>query len=139
MTTSFELVHTVSDWCDGPIGGVADHEGKPHLYEAEWDDDLEQFGPRFRLSPLDDATRDLAIEKHAIWLRWDAAFRAGAAEQSTHPALPSERARHDELQAELATRLVIDPARAFVMCGEFRWTPRPPGQPLVEVRWHAPA
>lgn len=127
----------MSDWYDGPIGGVADYRGRPHLYEAQWDDEVEQFGPRFLLSPLDDATRDLAIEDWEIWLRWDAAFKAGATDESTHPALPAERARHEQLQVELALRLVIDPAQSFVMFGEFRWTPRPPDLPLAEVRWYA--
>ena len=139
MDTVFEVVHTMTDWYDGPVRGVADYRGRPHLYEAEWDDVRDEFGPRFRLSPIDDVTRDLALEDWAIWLRWDVAFKAGATDQSTHPALPSERARHEELQAELATRLVLDPARAFIVCGEFRWTPRPPSLPLAEVRWYAPA
>ena len=139
VSALFELVHTMSDWYDGPIGGVAVYRGRPHLYQAQWDTDTQQFGPLFRLVPLDDATRDLAIEDWEIWLRWDAAFKAGATDVSTHPALPAERARHEELQAQLATRLIIDSARAFVMSGEFRWTQRPRGWPLVEVRWYDPA
>jgi hypothetical protein len=139
VSALFESVHTMTDYYDGPVRGVADYCGRPHLYEARWDDVREEFGPRFQLSPLDDATRDLAIEDWAIWLRWEAAFKAGLVDQASHPALPSERARHVELQAELATRLVVDPARAFIMCGEFRWIPRPPCWPLAEVRWYDPA
>jgi hypothetical protein len=139
MTFMFESVHTMSDWYDGPIGGVADCAGRPHVYEALWDEELQRFGPRFRLSPIDAATLALAVEDWQIWLRWDEAFRAGAVDESTHPALPAERARHEELHALLAAKLVVDQERAFVVCGEFRWTPRPPGKPLAEVRWHSPA
>ncbi|HMS02989.1 MAG TPA: hypothetical protein PKE51_08440 [Gemmatimonadaceae bacterium] len=79
------------------------------MYQALWDARLQQFGPHFRLSPIDPEIRDLAVEDWEIWLRWDEAHRAGAVDQSTFPALPADRARHEELQALLAPSLVFDP------------------------------
>jgi hypothetical protein len=34
----YERVHTMTDYYDGPRKGLANFEGMPHLYEAEWDD-----------------------------------------------------------------------------------------------------
>jgi hypothetical protein len=36
---AFERVHTMTDYYDGPRGGIADFRGTPHLYESEWRDD----------------------------------------------------------------------------------------------------
>ncbi len=53
MERSFEHVYTVTDYYDGPRGGVAEFNGVPHVYrslfldsEDEWD------AERFELSPL---------------------------------------------------------------------------------------
>ena len=136
----FELVYTITDYYDGPIGGLADYQGSPHIYEVLWNAprDSQSSDHLFRLSPVDKDTLALALEDWGIWLRWEEAFQAGMIAQSTHPALPSERARHEELQVLLATRLVIDPDRSLVMRGEFRCTPRGAMEPLTEVRWYPP-
>jgi hypothetical protein len=136
----FELVHTYTDWYDGPIGGLADYQGRPHIYEAQRNEQpgTPCFGPLFRLSPVDQDTLALALEDWGIWLRWDEAFQAGLIAQSTYPALPSDRPRYEELQGLLAGKLVLDPERAFFMCGELRCTLRGAMEPLTEVRWYPP-
>jgi hypothetical protein len=37
------------------------------------------------------------MEQWQIWLRWKAAFHANETTLETHPALPHERSRYDEL------------------------------------------
>ena len=37
----FEIVHTVTDWYDGPRRGIAELHGQPHLFESEWQDGKE--------------------------------------------------------------------------------------------------
>jgi hypothetical protein len=44
------------------------------------------------------------LEHWDIWLRWESAFHEGRTTLETHPALPEDRARHEELQALLAAQ-----------------------------------
>src|SRR5215212_8422745 len=107
----FETVHTVSDFYDGPRGGIADYNGQPHIYKA-----LCYHGADaeiFWLQPIDDETFRLAMESWAIWCRWELAFHRSETTQETHPALPRDRGRHNELEALLEAKLQIDPTRAF--------------------------
>ena len=76
----YETCYTVTDWYDGPRAGIADFRGEPHLYESEFGD----IGPNnlpdtFLLMPVDRETFERALEDYAIFLRWDAAYRAGTA------------------------------------------------------------
>jgi hypothetical protein len=116
----FETVHTCTDWYDGPRRGIADYQGRPHLYESEWKDGDDLDATTFLLSPVDDETFALAMEDWAIWRRWETAFHQGRVTQDSHPALPEERSRHEELKCMLERKLKIDPARAFRKAAEFR-------------------
>jgi hypothetical protein len=102
--TGFERVHTVTDYYDGPVRGIADFQGCPHLYEAEWDDTADQYAATFLLSPLSEEVVRLMLEDWDIWLRWEAAFHEGRTTHATHPALPEDRPRHLELRTLLAAQ-----------------------------------
>jgi hypothetical protein len=137
----FETVHTLTDWYDGPRRGIADYRGRPHLFESEWRDGEGLNADTFLLMPVDAGTFALALEDWAIWRRWEAAFSQGRATEETHPALPEERGRHEDLERLLDGRLTVDPARAVRATAEFRVRPDPEwsgygGRPL-EVRWSA--
>ena len=121
---AFDRVYTMTDYYDGPRGGVADFEGVPHLYESEWDDKADDYAPTFRLGPIPVEILDLALEDWAIWERWWVAFQAGRTTHETHPALPQERSRHLELKARLQDRLRIDPSNYVRVRGEFRRSPK---------------
>lgn len=116
-----ERVYTMTDFYDGPRGGIADFEGRPHLYESEWDDLADNYASTFRLSPVTPEVLALALEDWAIWERWLAAFNAGETTQDTHPALPADRARHEELQRALHGRLQVDPETYVRARGDFEW------------------
>lgn len=127
----FEIVYTCPDWYDGPRGGIADYEGVPHLFKSEFGDFKRKGtdkldGPfdygtdTFLLSPIDAETFRLALEDWAIWRRYETAFHQGQAALEAHPALPEERARHEELKRLLGDRLVVDPACAVRKAAEFR-------------------
>jgi hypothetical protein len=107
-----ELVHTMTDWYDGPRRGVADFEGKPHYYECPWyagiDAGSDELPGDYLLTPLDAESYRLALEDWAIWERWEAAFDAGTVTLTTHPALPEDRTRHDEIEELLRTKLVTN-------------------------------
>ena len=140
----FELVHTVTDFYDGARAGIAHLDGAPHLYQAEWDTALDDNSDTFLLMPIDEATLALALEDWAIWQRWEDAFHRGIADRESHPALPSDRERHEELKDLLVGRLRPDPKFSVRKLGEFRVRPDAATRPLgafrnLEVRWFDPA
>lgn len=102
----------MDDYYDGPRGGVADFEGRPHVYRSlfvnlgrdangQWLEDV------FVLKPIDQEMLALVLEDWGIWLRWESAFKAGAAPHDSHPALPADRARHDEIWPKLEALLEL--------------------------------
>lgn len=135
----FERVHTMTDYYDGPRGGIADYNSQPHIYESTFSDDSGGYTDIFRLSPVPNDIFILALEAWQIWLRWETAFHNGQTSQDTHPALPIDRNRHDELEAILKDRLVIDASNCLAASGEFRvrdapeWSGR--GFRPLEVKW----
>ena len=142
MVPDFERVYTVTDCYDGPREGIADYRGVPHVFRScaldaeSWDPD----DPRFSLCPISDDALSLALEDWSIWLRWEEAFHAGAVDKSTHPALPSDRARHEELATLLPEVLPTPHSGAVVMAGEFRARQPTPNTPIgvmypLEVCW----
>jgi hypothetical protein len=137
----FERVYTVVDYWDGPREGVADFQGRPHLFQAEWDKgaDDDESVRTFLLRPISHKALEAALEDWTIWLRWEQAFHAGETTEQSHPALPEDRSRHEELEATFAAEvrgLEGPPLRAH---GTFRpplgVTPtRRPSAPM-EVEW----
>lgn len=142
MKPQFERVYTMTDYYDGPRGGVANFRGAPHLYRSvyldseTWDPDED----RFELQPISSEALKLALEDWAIWRRWEDAFHAGQTDESTHPALPEDRARHEVVEAALARELAATANRRFIVRGDFRAVERPVDLPdgaisTLEVCW----
>jgi hypothetical protein len=135
----FERVYTVVGYYDGPRRGVADFNGAAHLYESEWSDIADDYTDFFNLSPVDPETFQLVQEHWQIWLRWERARHEGTVAQDTHPALPEDRARHEELEALLRPQLVTaaQPVRASATFRRDRtrpWDGKGHSPPL-EVQW----
>lgn len=137
----YETVYTVFDYWDGPRRGLADWGGKPHLYQCVFDEAADDWSNVFLLRAVDARVFKMAMEDWQVWLRWEHAFHEGHTTIETHPALPAERQRHEELKAELDKSLTLDPATAEVKAKtEFRARNdnvlRRPGmlKPLL-VRW----
>lgn len=129
-----ETVYTVTDFYDVPRTGVADCEGAPHVFEATFFDfdALSQDRPDiYLLTPISGSTLALALEDWDIWLRWSNAFLQGLTDVKTHPALPADKQRHQELQAQLKEQLSIDPHNHLLKHAVFEGSP---GQGLC-VRW----
>jgi hypothetical protein len=116
MNNQFEKVHTVTGYYDGPRSGIADYRGRPHIYESMFED-APDGSDTFRLQPIDDETFHLAMEDWEIWCRWERAFHSGQTTLATHPALPDDRARHEELKLILKRRLDVTRERAFQVKG----------------------
>jgi len=94
-----------------------------------FDDATDNYSATYFLQPLDRETFALALEDWQIWLRWDAAFKEQKATIETHPALPADRERHDELSRLLADKLVIS-ERHIIATGDFKY-----GEPTL-VKWN---
>ena len=103
----FEIVYTLTDWYDGPRRGIANYNDNPHLFESEWQDGEDLNADTFLLMPIDADTFSLALEDWSIWRRWETAFHQGGADRETHPALPEDRRRHEELDRLLQGRSML--------------------------------
>ena len=97
-TPPFEPVLTVRDWWDCPRAGVAEVDGKPHLYISTWDEAADDWSEIYTLTPLDQDTLTLVLEDYEIWRRWRLAFDAGKVALDSGPALPEDRLRLDQLR-----------------------------------------
>ncbi len=105
MNDSWQRILTQNEYYDGPVFGIAEFRGVPHVYERQWDPALDEYGEFFLLSPIEPDLLDLLMEDWEIWLRWDAAFKRGEADEKSHPALPDEQGRHQEIQELIGDRL----------------------------------
>lgn len=134
--TPYERVYTMTDYYDGPRGGIANFRGTPHAYASLFAED--EYTDVFELRPVDDETLRLALEDWEIWLRWDDAHKSGIVNLDTHPALPTDRARHDEIEPVLAARFAALPGPVIRARGNFRPThghENAGGGRWMEVQW----
>jgi hypothetical protein len=115
----FEQVYTVTDYYDGPLAGIADYRGNPHFYDRIWDAAQQEYSDLFQLSSISRSTFDCAMEDWAIWQRWELAFHTGHATIESHPALPEDRARHEELKVILSSVLKTDSSSCIIRKGLF--------------------
>ena len=140
---NFETVHTMTDYYDGPRGGIADFLGVPHVYESTYADVADKPGVAndvFRLSSVAPEIFELALEDWAIWLRWETAFHRGElTPDDAHPALLVDRVRHEELKRLLSSQLVIAKHGWVLAHAEFRVRNAPNHSGLgfhpLEVAW----
>jgi hypothetical protein len=133
----YERVFTVSEYYDGPRQGVANFCGQPYFYDCCSDGN--GYTDLFLLTPLTLTQLDLVLEDWAIWRRWELAFHSGEATEATHPALPAERDRHEQLKSILGPILRTDAERSVIQEGSFRVVDEssvPAGVMRdLEVRW----
>jgi hypothetical protein len=108
-----ERVYTYVDFFDRPLSGAADFKGGPHWYRCQFNDAVDEYERSYELAPLRADILAAEVELQDIFLAWHAALIAGETDRSTHPALPSQRARYDAL-----SRIV----REFVESADFAVT-----------------
>ena len=141
LDDGYERVFTVTEYYDGPRAGIAMFRDRPHLYHCERHAGADTYTDTFMVSPVPPDVFVLALEAWEIWLRWEAAFHSGRVAQETHPALPTDRARHQHLTQELSSNLVVDPETALRARGDFKpiapalSEERRRGMVALQVRW----
>lgn len=122
-------------WWDGPLGGIANLDGRPHYFHvSERGDEL------YDLWPVDAEMVGLELEALQIWYRWSAATPVGTIVTERYPALPGDRTRCDTVHAELERRrevlLAQVPAPIFALAVfQFPATPMSGSDTWFAVRW----
>lgn len=136
MADGFETVWTLWGYCDGPREGVADYNGRPHVFVSEWNEEADDYGNAFLLKPIDDDTFQLVMEDWCIFRRWEAAVSQGFTTFDTHPASPEDCNRREELKQRLRAPLTVDPRRAKQAYPAPTWLVEqtPAVNPIVVVR-----
>jgi len=114
-----DRILTIHDYYDGPRLGIAECNGVPHIYEAEFDHSMDEYSDTYFLSPIPPELLVLVLEDWEIWLRWEEAHKRGKVDVASHPALPEERARHEELKLLIGNRLRTDPLNRFCCKAKF--------------------
>jgi hypothetical protein len=133
-----DRVLTVNEYYDGPRLGVAELNGVPQIYEAEFDHSTDEYGDTYFLSPIDPELLALVLEDWAIWCRWDATHKRGEATLASHPALPHERKRHEELKRTIGGRLKSDPMNRLYLKAKFSFSAPEAEWDGTLVEWQAP-
>ena len=129
-----ERVHAVFDYFDGPRSGIANFHGLPHAFAGKFDDDLQDWSEFYHLKPLTDEQFRLVMTYWQIWTNWLAAYKAGDVALDTHPALPNEKALHDQIAPAVEAALTVDVANSRVVWSTFHGRLPPDGE--LEVSWN---
>lgn len=136
MCENMDQIYTVSNYYDGPIEGVTSLNGQPHTYKCLFDENEDEYSKLYSLQLISDECFNLYVEQWNIWLRWEAAFRKGTVASSSHPALPEDKKRNEELN-ELINLLthenkpILNAFRA-----EFIVPEKPCWASVWQVKWH---
>ena len=128
-------VVTIEDFWDGPRSGVAFRDGVLVAYKSLWDEDLHDYSAFYGVTAIDGNLLPLIEEKWAIWIRWSDAYDAGTTTCTTHPALPDDRSRYEDLSAFLEPRTKVDEKSCIRLQAEFRCVQK--GWNGTEVRWRS--
>ena len=139
LRVGYEIVFTVTYYYDGPRTGVANFLGRPHYYESIFEDLKQGYSDIYLLTPLTDPIFSAALEDWEIFRRWEAAFHRGETDRSSHPALPVDRSRHEQLEQILRNALKTDPERCIRKVGQFEalGSPELPNGVMrpLQVKW----
>lgn len=114
-----ERVYTIFNYYDGPREGIADVEGKPHVYKCQFSEADDDWTDCFWLMEIDQALFELAKEQHEIFLRWRAEFDRGNVRLESGPALPADCSRFAELKSAIGNRFDIVPERSITKRARF--------------------
>jgi hypothetical protein len=119
LQPGYEEVFTVTDYYEGPRQGIANFKGQPHFYDCIFDEAEQGYSDFYRLTPISHGIFQLALEDWAIWKKWEAAFHSGNATLESHPALPQDRRRHEEIRAIRIPALTTNAAISITRHGSF--------------------
>lgn len=129
---------TVTGYYDGPREGLCTLGGAWHVFRSTWDEAAQDYADYFQLAPVPDDIAALFLEAWAIWQRWEAAFYAGSTTIESHPALPADKPRDDELKRITEGFLAATDWQIKRQMKVLEWLQSPfqakPG-PIASVEW----
>jgi hypothetical protein len=132
----WETVYTVSSVYERPLSGVADFEGEPHGFEAEFDRSRDEYTDRYQLRQLSRPLFDLLMDQWQLFEAWRVEYQAGRVERRTHPVLPKDRERYRELNEAIEKWAHGLSSPPIVRIARFRRPERAlTGRPPFEVSW----
>lgn len=131
----YETVFTVSEYYDGPRGGLASFRGVPHIYECIFDEKNEIYSDSYFLVPVGPDILTAAMNNWQIFLKWRGAYDAGQTTLATHPALPEDKVRYEENRRALERAIASAKPWAIRVRGEFDVLGDPGLKRDVHTRW----
>ncbi len=135
-----DQVFTVEDFWDGPREGFATFRGRPHHFRCIFDEAADDWTDRFHVTPVSDEALAAAREAWEIWLRWEEALVAGETTEETHPALPADRPRYEQLKKIYDGVVDGNQSVSFIARGEFRSSDgAPTDDAMLRVKWRVTA
>ena len=114
----FERVHTVWDYYDGILDGVADFRGVPHYYSVVRKD-VDPIDT-YELKEIDSLLLDAVLEQWAIYRAWERRFHSGQEVVETHPGNGGINPRYDELETIINSGIETISSTPIIATGEFR-------------------
>lgn len=120
MDERWQRVLTCTDYYDGPLKGVADVDGVPHIYDRQFDSLEDDHSDLFTLTKPEPDLQALLLESWQMWLGWDVAYKRGDVGIDTHPALSSIQTWYKELELAIEAALERRTSKSFVMRGVFK-------------------
>ena len=97
----YEKVHTVNDYWDGPIEGVADFRGKPHKFKLLFDENEDDYSTDYELQKISTKEFDLILQSWSLWIKWNDKKNKTKEEFDSHPILPSDKEECEKIDAQL--------------------------------------
>jgi len=133
----WDKVHTINLYSNGPLLGVADKDGVPHLYEKVFSEEEGGYVERYRVMPIDKQLHALLMERWSIFFRWRMANPG--LEMATPPALPEDQDRYRVVDQAIGNLNKPHPDRSRVVGARFRRASSGPSYVLAqwEVQWQA--
>lgn len=135
LKPGYEAVFTVSEYYDGPRGGLANFRGIPHIYECVFDQQHDAYSDSFLLMPVGPEILAAAMTNWKIFLKWREAFDAGQTTLATHPALPEDKARYDETRKRLEVAISLAKPGAIRARASFEILGEATASRDVHTRW----
>ncbi len=136
---SIDKIYTINDYYDGPVEGVTSLNGEPHVYKCIFDHNEDEYSKNYYLQPISNEILTLVLEQWEIWLRWKAAFDKGLTTRESHPSLPAERKRYDEIQNLIQSEINIIEESCKIMQARFQVPSKPNWEAKWLVQWIKPS
>ena len=115
----YERVHTVQNYWDGPIEGVADYLGVPHKYKLLFDENNNDYSAYYELKQISAKEFDLTLQSWSLWIKWNGKKHKTKEEFNSHPVLPNNRIEYEKIEDRLKKLSELNNSNKFRVKGVF--------------------